>query len=100
MTELQLKLVKNTEGGFMSKAMSNFGKAVYSSGGGLYSLLIGAKRNLLLKAYGNYQEITQIADENKRNTISAKYDKSYENFLNCLEKLILKCQIIMPIILN
>ena len=88
MTELQLKLVKNTEGGFMSKAMSNFGKAVYSSGGGLYSLLIGAKRNLLLKAYGNYQEITQIADENKRNTISAKYDKSYENFLNCLEKYI------------
>lgn len=88
MAELQLKVIKNTEGGFMSKAINNFGKAVYSSGGGLYSLVIGAKRNLLLKAYGNYQEITKIADENKRNTVSAKYDKAYENYLNCLEKYI------------
>lgn len=88
MAELQLKVVKNIDGGFMSRAINNFGKAVYSSGSGLYGLIIGAKRNSLLKAYANYQEITTIADENKRNAVSAKYDKAYENYLEALEKYI------------
>lgn len=86
MAELQLKVVKRSDNGFMSRAINNFGRAVYSSGGGLYGLLIGAKRSSLLKAYANYQEITKIADENKRNTITSKYEKAYENYLNCLEK--------------
>lgn len=88
MAELQLKVVKKTDTGFMGRAISNFGKAVYSSGGGLYSLIIGAKRNSLLKAYASYQEITTVADENKRNNISSKYDRAYENYLDSLEKYI------------
>lgn len=88
MAELQLKVVKNIDGSFMSRAISNFGKAVYSSGSGLYGLIIGAKRNSLLKAYANYQAITTVADESKRNSISAKYDKAYENYLDSLEKYI------------
>ena len=75
MAELQLKVVKRSDNGFMSRAINNFGKAVYSSGGGLYGLLLSAKRNSLLKAYSNYQELTKIPDENKRNAVIKKKGK-------------------------
>lgn len=88
MADVQLKLVSNSENGFISKAFSNFGRAVYSSGGGLYNLVINARRNSLLKAYTNCQNIDEIADDNKRNQVSGKYEKAYENYLECLEKYI------------
>ena len=88
MPELQLKVVKNTGDGIWGKALNNFNKVLYSSGGGLFNILINSKRNSLLRASSNYDEITQIANEKKRNTVTEKYEKAYDNYLNVLEKYI------------
>ena len=42
----------------------------------------------MLRASGNYDEVTQIANEKKRNTVTEKYEKAYDNYLNVLEKYI------------
>lgn len=86
--QVQLKLVKRTDEGFFGKAISNIGKAVYSSGSSLYTILITTKRSSLLKHYSNYKTVMEVVDENKRNSIIAKYQKVYENYLNTLEKYI------------
>ena len=86
--QVQLKLVKKTEEGFFGKAISNIGRAVYSYGSSLYTLLISTKRSGVLKHFANYNSLMQIADENKRNSIMAKYEKSFESYLNTLEKYI------------
>ena len=67
MPELQCKVVKNTGDGIWGKALNNFNKVLYSSGGGLFNILINSKRNSLLRASANYEEVTQIANEKKRN---------------------------------
>ena len=90
MPELQLKAIKNTDEGVIGKALSNFGKVIYSSGAGLFGIIINSKRNSLLKAYSNYENYTHIPDETKRNNVIAKYEKAYENYLNTLEKYILE----------
>lgn len=86
--QVQLKLVKRTEEGFFGKAISNIGRAVYSSGSSLYTLLISTKRSSILKNFASYSSVMQVADENKRNSITAKYEKTFENYLNTLEKYI------------
>ena len=86
--QVQLKLVKRTEEGFFGKAISNIGRAVYSSGSSLYTLLISTKRNSVLKHFNNFNSAMTIVDENKRNSVIAKYEKTYENYLNTLEKYI------------
>ena len=88
MPELQLKVVKNTGDGIWGKALNNFNKVLYSSGGGLFNILINSKRNSLLRASNNYEEVTQIANEKKRNAVTEKYEKAYDNYLNVLEKYI------------
>lgn len=88
MPELQLKVVKNTGDGIWGKALNNFNKVLYSSGGGLFNILINSKRNSLLRASSNYEEISKISNEKKRNTITEKYEKAYDNYLNVLEKYI------------
>lgn len=86
--QVQLKLVKRTEEGFFGKAISNIGKAVYSSGSSLYTLLISTKRSSVLKHFANYSNAMEIVDESKRNSVVAKYEKVFENYLNALEKYI------------
>lgn len=86
--QVQLKLVKRTEEGFLGKAMSNIGRAVYSSGSSLYTLLISTKRSGVLKHFSNYNSAMEIVDENKRNSVIAKYQKVFENYLSTLEKYI------------
>ena len=86
--QVQLKLVKRTEEGFFGKAISNIGRAVYSSGSSLYTILISTKRNSLLKHFASYKTSMEIADENKRNSVVSKYEKIFENYLSTLEKYI------------
>ena len=86
MPELQLKVVKNTGDGIWGKALNNFNKVLYSSGGGLFNILINSKRNSLLRASSNYEEITKISNEKKRNSVTEKYEKAYDNYLNVLEQ--------------
>ena len=69
MPELQLKVVKNTGDGIWGKALNNFNKVLYSSGGGLFNIVINSKRNSLLRASNSYEEITTISNEKKRNTV-------------------------------
>ena len=84
--QVQLKLVKRTEEGFLSKALSNIGKAMYSSGSSLYTLLISTKRSSILKHYDNYKSAMEIVDENKRNAVITKYEKVFESYISTLEK--------------
>lgn len=86
--QVQLKLAKKTEEGFFGKALSNIGRAVYSSGSSLYTLLITTKRNSVLKHFVAYRASIEIADEKKRKAVVTKYEKVYENYLNALEKYI------------
>lgn len=86
--QVQLKLAKRNDEGFFGKAISNIGKAVYSSGSSLYTIIISAKRNNLLKHYANYNRSNEVVDENKRNAMVAKYEKTYDNYLATLEKYI------------
>lgn len=88
MPELQLKVVKNTGDGIWGKALNNFNKVLYSSGGGLFNILISSKRNSLLKASANYEELARIPNEKKRNSVAEKYERVYESYLNILEKYI------------
>lgn len=88
MPELQLKVVKNTGDGILGKALNNLNKVLYSSGGGLFNLVINSKRNALLRASSNYEELASIAKESKRNAVTEKYEKAYDNYLNVLEKYI------------
>ena len=86
--QVQLKLAKKTDEGFFGKALSNIGKAVYSSGTGLYTLLISTKRSSVLKHFASYRGLPEVSDEKKRKNITEKYEKVYENYLNVLEKYI------------
>lgn len=86
MPELQLKIAKNTDDGVFGKAISNFNKVLYSSGGGFYNIVINTKRNNIVKLFSNYKNATTIADEGKRSQVTAKYEKAYENYINMLEK--------------
>ena len=88
MAELQLKVVKNTGDGIWGKALNNFNKVLYSSGGGLFNIVINSKRNALIKANANYVEMINIPNEKKRNTIADKYEKAYDAYLTSLEKFI------------
>lgn len=74
--------------GIWGKALNNFNKVLYSSGGGLFNIVINSKRNALLRASNNYESITEVANENKRTSITEKYEKAYDNYLNALERYI------------
>lgn len=90
MAELQLKVARNTDDGIFGKALSNLNRVLYSSGGGFYNIIINAKRSSAVKAFSTYQNISSIADENKRNQVTNKYEKVYENYINALEKYLLE----------
>lgn len=88
MAELQLKVVKNSENGVFGKAINNFNKVLYSSGGGFFNIFMNNKRNALLRAYSNSEDLKKMGNETKQKAISEKYEKAYENYLNTLEKYI------------
>ena len=88
MAELQLKLVKNTDNGVFGKAINNFNKVLYSSGGGFFNIIINGKRNGVLKAYANFEDLQKQKSEAKQKSISEKYEKSYEAYLASLERYI------------
>ena len=88
MAELQLKVVKNSDNGVFGKAINNFNKVLYSSGGGFFNIYMNSKRNSLLKAYANFEDIKKAENENRQKNINEKYEKAYEGYLNTLEKYI------------
>ena len=77
MPELQLKVVKNTGDGIWGKALNNLNKVLYSSGGGLFNLVINSKRNALLRASSNYESITSIAKESQKEMLLLKNMKRH-----------------------
>lgn len=88
MAELQLKLVKNTDNGVFGKAINNFNKVLYSSGGGFFNIIMNGKRNGVLKAYANFEDLQKQKSEAKQKAISDKYEKAYEAYLTALERYI------------
>jgi len=88
MAELQLKVVKNSDNGVFGKAINNFNKVLYSSGGGFFNIYMNSKRNTLLKAYASFEDLKKAEKEKKQKTVNEKYEKAYENYLETLEKFI------------
>ena len=76
------------DNGVFGKAINNFNKVLYSSGGGFFNIFMNTKRSSLLKAYANSEDIKKMETENKQKIITEKYEKAYENYLNALEKYI------------
>ncbi len=88
MAELQLKVVKNTDKGIFGKAINNFNKIFYSSGGNFFNIVMNTKRSSLLKAYSNAEDIKSLKSESKQKAVSEKYEKAFENYLNTIERYI------------
>ena len=88
MADLQLKIVKNTDKGVFGKAINNFNKVLYSSGGGFFNIVMNSKRNSVLKAFANFEDFKNLENENKQKSINEKYEKVYDNYLNSLERYI------------
>ena len=61
MAELQLKVIKKSDNGVFGKELNNFNRVLYSSGGGFYSIYLNGKRNSLLKAYANHEDVKKMA---------------------------------------
>ena len=88
MPELQLKVVNKSENGVFGKALNNFNKVLYSSGGGFFNIYLNGKRNNVLKCFANSEDMSKMGNETKQKTITEKYEKSYQTYLNILEKYI------------
>ena len=88
MPELQLKVVNKSENGVLGKALNNFNKVLYSSGGGFFNLYLNSKRNTVIKCYLNSEDVSKMGNEAKVKSITEKYEKAYQNYLNTLEKYI------------
>ena len=87
---VSLKLSKRADETIWGKAISGVGKVFYSSSFSVYSFLISRRRSTILKAYKNYSNINDYKDEAKREQVSQKYKKSYENYIASLEKYIVE----------
>lgn len=87
---VSLKLSKRADETVWGKAISGFGKVFYSSSFSVYSFLISRRRNQLLRAYKNYSNINEFKDEIKRDQISQKYKKTYDNYIATIEKYIVE----------
>lgn len=88
MAELQLKLVKNTDKGVFGKALNNFNKVLYSSGGGFFSIMMNGKRNALLKSYAASEDVKNMKNESRQKIVNDKYEKAYDSYLTALERYI------------
>ncbi len=87
---VSLKLSKRADETIWGKAISGVGRVFYSSSFNIYSFLISRRRSAVLKAYKNYANINEFKDETRREQISEKYKKSYENYIATLEKYIVE----------
>ena len=87
---VSLKLSKRADETVWGKAISGVGRVFYSSSFSVYSFLISRRRNQVLKAYKNYAIINEFKEETKREQISQKYKKAYDNYIATLEKYIVE----------
>ena len=85
---VSLKLSKRADETLFGKAISNIGRVVYSSNFTIYTLLVATRRKSVLKAYYNYTHINEYKEEKKRDQINEKYNKTYSNYINTLERVI------------
>ena len=85
---VSLKLSKRADETIWGRAISSIGRVVYSSSFNIYILLIAAKSSGVLKAYKNFININDFKEEAKRDAINEKYKKTYQNYINILEKYI------------
>lgn len=77
--------VYNTERTFFSKFTNTITKILMPTKIGINGVLISIKRNNLLKAYENYVESSNLNEE-KKETLSKKYDDIYSLYLDSIDK--------------
>ncbi|MBE5822175.1 MAG: hypothetical protein E7311_06305 [Clostridiales bacterium] len=80
----QLVVVKD-QNNLFNRALNNLSKSIYLSRGSFRNLFIGVKRNQALKTFKNYQNVSQIPDEQKREIINKKYENAYSKYLEALD---------------
>ncbi len=84
MPENQLIVVEEQKNLF-KRAFNNLSKTINISSNNFKSIMINVKRYQLIKSFRQYQNMTTIPDEKKRDEISKKYDKMYSNYMTALD---------------
>lgn len=88
MEEKSLKVLEaNTT--FFSKITTSITKILIPTKVGINSMLITMKRNNLIKAYEAYNNITNIGETNKKESITHKYEDTYALYLEAIDKYIM-----------
>lgn len=86
MAEVQLKLVKRTDDGVLGKAINNLNKMLYSPSGSFFNIAINSKRNSVVKSFLLSESYEKLTSEKKRNHLMDKYEKTYDLYLEMLER--------------
>lgn len=86
MAEVQLKLVKRTDDGVFGKAINNLNKMLYSPSGSFFNIAINSKRNSVVKSFLLSESYEKLTSEKKRNHLMDKYEKTYDLYLEMLER--------------
>lgn len=86
MAEVQLKLVKRTDDGVFGKAINNLNKMLYSPSGSFFNIAINSKRNSVVKSFLLSESYEKMTSEKKRNHLMDKYEKTYDLYLEMLER--------------
>ena len=84
MEEVSLK-VTGVNKSFFSKLTNKLTKMLIPTKVGINNMLISIKRNSMIKAYENYLN----ADSEEKDVYEKKYDESYANYLEALDKYVM-----------
>lgn len=87
MEERSLKVLAN-DTTFFNKISNTLTKLLIPTKIGLNGMLITLKRNAVLKAYENYQDVTK-EDQSKEENILNRYEESYTLYLESIDKYIM-----------
>ncbi len=81
--------VLETNTTFFSKITTSITKLLIPTKVGINSMLIGIKRNMLIKAYEGYKNVNEEADNEKKGAITKKYEEAYTLYLEAIDKYIM-----------
>lgn len=87
MEERSLKVLAN-DTTFFNKISNTLTKLLIPTKIGLNGMLITLKRNAVLKAYENYQEVTK-EEQSKQDNMLNRYEESYTLYLESIDKYIM-----------
>lgn len=84
MPENQLIVVEEQKNLF-KRAFNNLSKTINISSNNFKSIMINVKRYQLIKSFRQYENMSTIPDEKKRDEIGKKYERIYSNYMTALD---------------